>query len=138
MHKRREVNLPSGAILRIQVAPFAVSKALYQAVLRELQPLQIKGDMEVPSLIKDLFCVGLSSLAVEQCLWECFKSCTYDAGQGERKLSQEVLEPVEARDDYMTICVEVAKDNIGPFTKSLYADYQKLAELMSSFEKSRA
>ena len=33
----KEVKLPSGAVLIIRLSPFSDSKALYQAVLKELQ-----------------------------------------------------------------------------------------------------
>lgn len=138
MSTRREVKLPSGAVLKIQVAPFAVSKSLYQAMLKEMKPLKIDSDMQLHQLFKDLFCAGFTSPEIDRCLGECFKSCTYAIGQGELKLTEEILEPVERRADYLTICIEVVKDNVAPFTRSLYADYKRMsAELLSTLEKNQ-
>lgn len=127
----REVKLPSGATLKIQVSPFAISKALYQALLRELKDLPVNTGMEMASIFKDLFCIGFASPAIEACLWECFKRCTYNGGNGDLKIDDQTFEPVERRDDYMKVCVEVARENVIPFAKSLYAEYvsaQAMAE----------
>lgn len=119
----REVKLPSGAILKVTPSPFPVSKALYQALLRECKPMAISSGMEMASLFKDIFCIGFSSPEIEACVWECFKRCTYNAGKGEFKIDADTFEPVERRDDYIKVCVEVAKENVLPFLKSLYAEY---------------
>ncbi len=127
----KEIKLPSGAILKIQVSPFAVSKALYQALLRELKLVPVDTKTEMASLFKDVFCIGFASQAIELCVWECFKRCTYNAGNGDLKIDDQTFEPVERRDDYMKVCVEVARENVLPFAKSLYAEYvsaQAMAE----------
>jgi hypothetical protein len=118
------IKLPSGAILKIQVAEFAVAKALYQAVLEELKSVNVSSQSDLASIFKDLACIGLSSRKIEACLNDCFKRCTIDQGSGDLKIDKDTFEPVERRDDYLTVCVEVAKANIGPFAKSLYAEYK--------------
>lgn len=122
----REVKLPSGAVLKVAPAPFADSKSLYQAILREAKGLVISTKMEVSSIYKDLFCMGFSSEEIEQRLWVCMKRCTYNSGKGDFKIDDQTFEPVASRDDYMTVCMEVAKENCLPFVKSLYAEYQRL------------
>jgi hypothetical protein len=135
----KEIKLPSGNILRIVPAPFAVSKALYQAVLREMKGVALDSKMELSTLYKDLFCVGFSSREIEACLWECFKRCTYDCGKGDLKIDDSTFEPTETREDYLVICMEVAKENILPFGKSLFAEYQKaLNEMEKGFPKSNS
>lgn len=124
MTEIKEIKLPSGAILKIQVAPFAASKALYQALLKELKLVEIDSKTEVASIYKDLFCIGFSSPEIEKCLWECFKRCTLDTGAGDLKIDDQTFEPVERRDDYMAVCMAVTKENVLPFAKSLYAEYQ--------------
>jgi len=120
----REVKLPSGATLQVTPSPFAEARALYQAILRELRFVEVGSKTEISSLYKDLFCIGFASAAVEACLWECFKRCTYDSGKGAFKIDNQTFEPIEARDDFMTVCIEVAKENVLPFGKSLFAVYQ--------------
>lgn len=128
----KEIELPSGAKLRINLAPFADSRALYQSVMRELRGIHYSATMDVEELGKDLFCIGFSSPDIEGALWQCFKRCTYEgiAGKGPMKIDLDTFEPVEARDDYLKVCVEVAKENIFPFAKSLFAEFKAFLDLM--------
>ncbi len=118
-----KIDLPSGAILEVGLAPFGVSKALYQAVLEEAKTLKIdsKDELDV-NLFKDIFCAGFSSKRIESCLDECMKRTLYNG----KKIDSMTFEPEEARQDYMLVCFEVAKANISPFTKSLYAKYSDI------------
>lgn len=132
----RELDLPSGAILKITPAPFKDAKALYQAMLVELRHISVPSNGEVGALFKDLFCAGFSSKAVESCLNECFKRCTYNTGAGDFKIDDSSFEPVERREDYMKVCVEVAKDNVGPFGKSLFAEFKQGMSMAEGILKS--
>ncbi len=131
----KEIKLPSGALLKIGLSPFAVSKALYQAFLKEIKPLGISAKSDFASLYKDLFCVGFSSPEIEKCLWECFKRCTLDAGAGDLKIDEQTFEPLERRDDYMQVCIEVCKENVMPFMKSLIVQYQRATSILESTPK---
>lgn len=116
--------MPSGAILKVRVAPFAVSKNLYQAVLKELKQVSIKKmdtDEDQMELLKDLFCVGYSSPEIDLALEACLSHCQYNDGRADLKVDKDTFESIEAREDYITACMEVAKDNVLPFMKSLYA-----------------
>ena len=128
----REVKLPSGAILKINLAPFAESKALYQAVLSEGKGIELSIATDTVTLYKQFFCVGFSSPEIERCLWKCMERCTYNGGKGDLKIDEDTFEPVEARDDYMSVCIEVGKENILPFMKSLYAEYKQILATMPS------
>lgn len=120
----REIKLPSGAILKLQPSPFAVAKGLYQAVLREVKMVRVSTKEEVTAMLKDAFCIAFSSPEIEMHLWQCFARCTYNSGAGDMKITEDTFEPVERRDDYMKVCMEVAKENLTPFLKSLFADFQ--------------
>ncbi len=124
----KEVKLPSGAVIKINPAPFADARALYQSVLEEVKGITIFSATEMTSVYKDLFCAGFSSKKIELCLWECMKRCTYNnnSGSGDMKIDQQTFEPISAREDYITVCMEVAKENINPFVKSLYAEFGHL------------
>lgn len=130
----KEVVLPSSAVLKIYDIPFAPAKALYQALLRELKSVEVSSKKELISLYKDLFTYGFSSQEIEKCLWECIKMCTYNSGAGELKITQQTFEPISAREDYMAVCMEVGKEVIAPFTKSLYAEYEQLFSLIMKAE----
>lgn len=122
----RVVKCPSGAELKIHVAPFVDSKNLYQALLRELRDIKVDPSLALGTLYKELFCIGFSSLAIEACLWKCFERCIYNG----LKVDKDTFESLEARDDYMVVCMEVAKDNVAPFGKSLYAEYVRMLAMI--------
>jgi hypothetical protein len=128
----KEITLPSGAVLKINVAPFADAKALYQAVLEEFKSVHVDSKTDMSSVFKDFACSGFSSKKVEACLWECFKRCQYNRGNGDLKIDKDTFEPVEAREDYVTVCMAVAKENILPFMKSLYAEFHPLLAMIEN------
>jgi hypothetical protein len=116
----RDLKLPSGRTLHIQVAPFRPAKALYQAFAEECKTLKMDPESELDAnLFKDLLCTALASKKIEGCIWDCFKTVTID----DLKIDDDSFEPVEARDDYFTVCLEVARDNLLPFAKSLLQQY---------------
>lgn len=125
MEQQKEVELPSGAKLKITLSPFAVSKALYMALLEEAKGLSFNTKMEVGTLYKDIFCAGFSSPKIEKCIWACLERCTYNTGNGDLRITQDTFEPANARQDYLSVCMEVAQENVGPFMKSLYAEFRR-------------
>lgn len=127
----REVQLPSGATLKITPAEFPVAKALYQAVLREVRGI---NGADMKDILKEVFCAGFSSPQIEACLWDCFKRCLYNSGGGDLKITPDTFEPVERRGDYMKVCTEVAKENITPFVKSLYAEFLDFLGMIGSIQ----
>lgn len=126
----KEIKLPSGAVLKISPSPFATAKALYQSFLREVRGLKINSKMEMSEIYKDLFCIGFSSPEVEKALWECMARCTYNGGRGDLKIDADTFEPIAAREDYLQVCTEVAKENLMPFTKDLYAEFRRLLAIL--------
>lgn len=118
----RKDTMPSGAVLEVGIAPFAVAKALYQAVLRELRHISIgTGKPDMAELWKDVFCVGFASNEIEEAIKPCLARCLYDG----EKITDASFEPEDRRQDYMQVLMEVAKDNIGPFAKALFATWKK-------------
>lgn len=131
MKEPGEIKLKSGAKLKVQVSPFAVSKALYQSMLKELKNVGLSSKTELANVFKEIFCAAFSSPEIEACMWACMERCTLNG----EKITEDTFEPVERRDDYMQVCMEVAKANVLPFAKSLYAEYQ---HQLSIIEKSPA
>jgi hypothetical protein len=124
-----EVVLPSGATLKISVSSFAVSKELFQAVTDELKGLNIQYSTEINiGFFKDLFCTGMSSKKIEKCIWECCKKATYNG----LKITEDTFEPIEAREDYIPVMFEVAKENLLPFMKSLSAQFGEVFKKTTS------
>jgi len=124
------IDLPSGAKLDTKIAPFEDSKNLWQALLEEAKTLKINSNdpMEDLTLLKDIFCMGLSSKKIEAMLWKCIERSTYNS----MKIDRETFEPVDARQDYAIVCFEVARENILPFTKSLTQKYSQILAMMKS------
>lgn len=122
----KEVTCPSGAVLKITMSPFGTAKALYQAVLKEARGVDFSSKTELPTVLKDLFCVAFSSIEIEKHLKECFRRCTYNDGRGDLRIDDSTFESATAREDYFNVCMEVAQENIYPFVKSLYAEFQRI------------
>lgn len=130
----REVTLPSGSTLKITPAPFPEARALYQAVVEEMKGLKLDPEAEIDvNFYKDVFCVGLSSKKIEAALWKCMERSLIN----DLKITADTFEPVEKRDDYLTVCFEVAQENIRPFTKSLFAQYGHIFAMIQSGQASR-
>lgn len=114
------IKLDSGAELKITPAPFADAKALYQAFLEEIKDLKLDPAAEVDvNFFKGLFCAGFSSKKVDAALEACMKRVTYNGV----KITPDIFEAAENRSDYMQVALEVAKENLQPFTKNLFARF---------------
>lgn len=125
----KEITLPSKAVLKIQLAPFADSRALYQALLEEAKGLKLDMSAEVDgNFYKDIFCVGFSSKKIEACIWKCMERCLYN----DLKMTLDTFEAVEARGDYMQVLFEVTKENVSPFTKDLYAQFKTVSSMVQN------
>jgi len=113
-------DLPSGAKMEINPAPFAASKKLYKAIAGEAKTLKLNMSDELDvNFFKDLLLTAVASDSIEAEIWECFKRCTYNG----LKITPETFEPLAARGDYLAACFEVAVVNVSPFMKPLYAQY---------------
>lgn len=128
----REVKLPSGAVLRVNPAPFEEAKALYRAFLAEGRDVPFSAQTDIASVLKDLYCIGFSSPKVEECLDKCLGRCTYNSGKGNLKIDKDTFEQVECRVDYVPVCLEVFKENIGPFVKDLFAAYAEFSKVIGN------
>lgn len=130
----KEVTLPSGAILKITLSPFAISKALYIAVLEETKGLHIDPEAEVDTnLFKDMFCVGFSSKKIEAALDKCMERALYNG----LRITNDTFEPEEAREDYLSVCWEVAYANLLPFTKSLSRQFSAILATLPKLPESK-
>lgn len=122
-----DLTLPSGARLKITLAPFTISKALYQAMLEELKGLKLDPQAEIDAnLFKDIFCVGFSSKKIEAALHDCLKRVLYN----DVRISDATFEDPAAREDYLPVLLEVARINIRPFTKNLLSVSTDLSAMM--------
>lgn len=123
----KEIKLPSGAILKVAPAPFADSKALYQAILEEGKGIKVNSREEFGDLVKNVFCYSFASPKIEACLWKCFEKCLYDDTKGSAaKIDKDTFEPTERRQDWTQVCFEVAMENVSPFARGLMPLYSQI------------
>lgn len=117
----RKVSLPSGAELIVNEAPFADAKALFQAVASEMKGLQFDAKKELDTgFMKDLLCTAIASEKIEECLKKCLIRSTYN----KEKITDAIFENnTDARKDYLTVCYEVAKENVYPFLEGPFAGF---------------
>lgn len=81
----------------------------------------LKGKMvDIVNLLKDIL-LGLEvSDEFEAVIYECMKECTYDNIMITESLFDDIQ---EAREDYDKIVMEVIKENLYPFIKSLIGKF---------------
>jgi hypothetical protein len=134
MQDHTEVTLPSGKKLQITLSSFAEGKALYKAVLEESRVLKLDPSAEADfNFFKDVFCTAFSSDKIEKCLEACMKRALYDG----KRINADTFESVEAREDYTSVCWEVAQFNLRPFTKSLWQQLGQVVEKLNAFPQSK-
>lgn len=137
----RKVELPSGATLTVKPAPFAAARALFKAITAEMKGVPIKADMDVAAVLKDALCIGLASQDIEDALWPCLERCTYRGpkqGDGDMKIDGDTFEPMERRGDYVQVCMEVARENVDPFVKSLFVGFGVGRSILANIRMSKA
>ncbi len=64
-----------------------------------------------------MFMSAFSSSDVDKTLWQCMVRSLYNG----EKITPDVFEPEESRQDFIPACLEVVADNITPFTKGLFS-----------------
>lgn len=128
----KEVELPSGAILKINQSPFEVSLALKEAIIEELKSITFGKDTDVTDAIKNLYCISFSSQKIKSALKECLKRHTYN----DLKIDSQTFESLDSRQDYETVCMEVTKAEISPFGKEGFVKFAHLAgEMINSLSQ---
>jgi hypothetical protein len=125
----KEVQLSSGAILKIGSIPFEDANNLKKAIMRELKGISVISTRQLMDLYKDYLCTALASEDVERCLWECMKRCIYNRGAGDLKIDKESFQHPDARIDFTEVQMEVAVDCLTPFGKSLLHALQRMLAL---------
>lgn len=121
------VNLPSGAVLEMTLAPFKDGFRLTQALAACLKPVKIDASRDIEDInnFKDVILAAITSPEVQAALLECLKRCAYNK---ERVISWDFFDDVSRRVDYFEICWEVATFNVAPFTKNLLTKFGEIAQ----------
>jgi hypothetical protein len=143
------IELPSGAILKITVAPFADAHGLLKAILKAVKGMQISGDAldtdmsldglrKSPAVLSQLIDKVLSiatSEEVEMMLWKCFERTTYQGVKLVRTLLDDPNLSSGIREDYYTICMKVIEANCKPFFKQTFSGLLASAQTPAANQK---
>jgi hypothetical protein len=128
----KEITLPSGKKAKITPSSFADSKAVYQALIKELRNIEINPKDEVNvNFIKGLFCSLITSDEIEATVLKCAERVEY---AGERVVNTDIFDSEDGKMDYFPLMREVAMVNIAPFTKSLFAEFENLGGLVEKLD----
>lgn len=130
MEEQVTVVLPSGTELKINPAPFEAALALCEAMLEEANTLGINSRVEVSDLCKQILCVGFSSKKIKAAIIRCMEKTTY----GGLRITADTFEPTSARQDYFEVLYSVAKVNMDPFMKDLYAKFKIIMEKLAAVQ----
>lgn len=128
------VTLGSGAKLELQDAGLLLANRLRIAIMAEVEkiPLELElggldkidgkteiglGDLSSKDLntIKNLIFHLASCAAIEDAIWACLEGSTYADTRFDRT---ETFKQRETRGDYLEVCWEVIRYNVGPFFKN--------------------
>lgn len=120
-----KVSLPSGAELEMTLAPFLEGEKLFSATAECLKPVKVDGlnteDLTTSfESLKNAVLSCVTSRELKDSLLACLKRCTYN---GQRITSWDIFEDIKAREDYLSVCWEVVKFNLTPFTKNLFSKF---------------
>ena len=120
-----KVSLPSGAALEMTLAPFLEGERLFSATAECLKTVKVDGlnteDLTTSfESLKQAFLACITSKELKEALLACLKRCT---SNGQRITSWDLFEDINAREDYLSICWEVCKFNLAPFTKNLFSKF---------------
>lgn len=120
-----KVSLPSGAVLEMTLAPFLEGEKLFSATAECLKSVKADGlnteDITASfDSLKNAVLACITSKDLKEALLVCLKRCTYN---GQRITSWDIFEDINAREDYLSVCWEVVKFNLTPFTKNLFSKF---------------
>lgn len=132
----QKVTLPSGAELEMTMVPFSEGRKLQIAVSKALKSVNLSVELDSinANALKDAFIEISTSKEVEDAILACLKRCTYN---NERILNWDFFEDVNKREDFYSVCWEVAKFNLYPFTKRLFAQLSTLLNKKEQSPKSK-
>lgn len=111
-----ELEVPSGAKVVINVAPWEDAVLLQQAISREMA---MGAGFNLST-----FMLVASSAAVYATLIKCLARCTYN----NEKITASTFNKEEARADYIPIVSACVKKNLGPLEGGLFFVFSELAD----------
>ncbi len=129
----------TGARVVINPAPFQSVINLKKALLNEIKQnsigLKVSGEGDILEktldfsgcldFIKNILIGAEISDNVQNAIYDCLKSCTYNTTE---RINEELFDKLpEAREDYYEIVLTCIEENLKPFIKSLASQWSILA-----------
>ena len=122
-----ETTLNTGAVLIVRPAPFVDCLKLKNAIFKELSTqkmdiasLDLQGT-DLSAIFAPLMALD-SSEEVNKAIFKVAQRSTYNG----QKITLEIFEEEEAREDYYSVILEVLKVNLNPFKKGLVSSFEHL------------
>jgi hypothetical protein len=126
----REVSLPSGANLKLQIPPLDDALELFAAVCEEGKGIKVDPNAQADwDFMKDIAFTALASKKISACLWKCMEKSLYN----DLRIDKKTFESEASRGDYLFVCVEVGKEALLPFVKNLFAQLGEVAAKIKGF-----
>jgi hypothetical protein len=111
-----DLDVPSGAKVVINVAPWEDAVLLQQAISREMA---LGAGLNLST-----FMMVAASRPVYEAMIKCLARCTYNT----EKITPSTFNKKEARADYVSIVTACVKENIGPLEEGLYSVLSDLVD----------
>lgn len=116
-----QIQLKSGAMLELKMAPFSKGTKLFKVIAAELKGVEIElgdignlGSRDINSLKNVVFQL-IGSDALESAFFDVAQHSLHNG----QKIIRATFEPEDARGDYLSTAWEVIKFNIAPFLSGL-------------------
>jgi hypothetical protein len=121
------VTIKSGAIIGLQIAEFDDGMKLLCVVLKQSLGIKFSAfslsdlfKMDVSEL-KDVLVKVITSSEVQESIWTCMASCTYQGSTDKAgvRITRDIFKTESGRADFFPVASEVATFNLAPFFKNL-------------------
>lgn len=125
----KEVNLPSGSILRIHEASFEEALELNDVFLEELRSVNFSFKNEISSMITAAVLAVAPSKKFRASLFKCMERCIYEGATMNKEFwkSDKIK-----REDFYSVCHSVGEENLRPFGNDLYSLYVSIASKLAN------
>jgi hypothetical protein len=128
------IHLSSGAELDITMASFEEADVLLDAVLKEVEGINVTSKDDHINVLKNIFTRAKLSPAIKAALKPCLDRTTYNKV---KLINNDIFEDEKNRRDYLIVLKEVLEYNLTPFFASLISSFSVLESKIKEFQKPR-
>lgn len=125
------IKLSSGAELDMTMSSFDDGEILLQAVLKEIDAIQITEKTDHIAIFKSIFARTILSKEIKSALKPCLERVTYN----KVRLTNDIFEDEKVRCDYLPVLKEVLEYNLTPFFVNLISGLQDLESKLRALQK---